>query len=223
MRHERKVGVTDRLSVLVVDDHQLVLEAVRAALEGESEIHVVGEALSGQEALALAERLRPDVVLLDLGMPGMDGMRCLVELKDILPETRVVVLTGRDDPDLAEDVLSHGASAFVSKHVDPSHLAAVLREVVDGTIVSHVVQTSGQRRERAAREAGLTERELVVLAALAAGGSNKQIAFQLHVSEQAVKYHLTNIYRKLDTANRVETLVRASDLGLVDTRTPVGV
>ena len=215
--------MTDRLSVLVVDDHQLVLEAVRAALESEDEIHVVGEALSGAEALALAERLRPDVILLDLGMPGMDGMRCLVELKAALPNAQVVVLTGQDDPDLAGEALSRGASAFVSKHVDPRHLAAVLREVVDGTIVSHVVQTIGQRRERAARDAGLTERELVVLAALAEGGSNKQIAYQLRVSEQAVKYHLTNIYRKLDTTNRVETLVRASDLGLVDARSPIGV
>jgi NarL family two-component system response regulator LiaR len=214
---------TDQLSVLVVDDHQLVLEAVRAALEHEEEIHVVGEALSGSEALRLAERLRPDIVLLDLGMPVMDGIRCLIELKAMLPDLHVVVLTGSDDPELAADVLSRGASAFVSKHVDPRHLAALLREVVDGTIVSHVVQTAGERRERAARDAGLTERELVVLAALAEGGSNKQIAFQLRVSEQAVKYHLTNIYRKLETGNRVETLVRASDLGLVNARSPVGV
>ena len=213
----------DRLSVLVVDDHQLVLEAVRAALETEDEIDVVGEALSGIEALAMADQTRPDVVLLDLGMPVMDGMRCLEELKQRLPATHVVVLTGRDDPDLAQDVLERGASAFVSKHVDPRHLAAVLREVVDGTVVSHVVQTGERRRERAAREAGLTQRELDVLAALAEGGSNKQIAFHLRVSEQAVKYHLTNVYRKLETTNRVETLLRATELGLVDANAPVTV
>jgi len=208
----------DRLRVLVVDDHQLVLEAVRAALQDEAEIEVVGEALSGREALVLVEATRPDVVLLDIGMPVMDGIECLDDIKARFPTTHVVVLTGNDDRDVAQDVLERGASAFVSKHIDPRDLAAVLRQVVDGTVLSSLVHSGENRSERAAREAGLTERETDVLAALAEGWSNKQIAFQLHVGEQAVKYHLTNVYRKLETANRVEALRRATELGLVDSR-----
>ena len=207
----------ERLRVLVVDDHQLVLEAVRAALQDESEIEVVGEALSGREALVLVEGTRPDVVLLDIGMPVMDGIQCLNSIKARFPATHVVFLTGNDDREVAQDVLEQGASAFVSKHIDPRDLAAVLRQVVDGTVLSSLVH-SEPRSERAARAAGLTERETDVLGALAGGLSNKQIAVELHVSEQAIKYHLTNIYRKLQTANRVEALRRATELGLVDAR-----
>lgn len=205
----------DRLRVVVVDDHRLVLEAVRAALQDEAEIEIVGEALSGAEALVTVERLRPDVVLLDIGMPVMDGIECLDEIRVLFPATRVVVLTGSDDPELAHDVLELGANAFVSKHIDPGDLAAVLRQVVDGTVLSNPVFPGERRSERAAREAGLTDREKDVIAALAKGWSNKQIAFELRVSEQAVKYHLTNLNRKLHTANRVEALRRATELGLV--------
>jgi DNA-binding NarL/FixJ family response regulator len=208
----------DRLRVLVVDDHRLVLEAVRAAMKNEEEIEVVGEALSGPEALALVDRVRPDVVLLDLRMPGMDGIECLERIKERSPQTHVVVLTGSEDRDLAHEVLERGASAFVSKQVDPRDLAAILRQVVDATVLSSLVSLGERRSERAAREAGLTEREAEVLAALAEGGSNKQIGLELGVGEQAVKYHLTNLYRKLETANRVETLRRAAELGLVHPR-----
>ena len=204
--------------MLVVDDHQLVLEAVRAALQDEAEIEVVGEALSGREALTLVERTRPDIVLLDIGMPVMNGLECLEQITSRFPSTRVAVLTGSDDPDLARDVLERGASAFVTKHIDPQDLAAVLRQIVEGTVLSHLPSAGEGRGERSAREAGLTEREREVLRSLAGGRSNKQIAHELHVSEQAVKYHLTNLYRKLHTANRVEALRRASELGLVDTR-----
>ena len=208
----------ERVRVLVVDDHQLVLEAVRAALEDEPEIEVVGEARSGREALALVEQTRPDVVLLDVGMPVMDGIECLEEMGTRYPSTHVAFLTGNDDPELGQDLLARGASAFVSKHVDPRDLAAVLRQIVDGTVLSSLAVVSERRSERSAREAGLTARERDVLAALAEGRSNKQIALHLHVSEQAVKYHLTNLYRKLKTANRVEALARAAELGLVDSR-----
>ena len=207
----------ERLRLLVVDDHRLVLEAVRAALEDEPGIEVVGEALSGAKALELLERTRPDVVLLDVGMPVMDGVQCLVEILARAPEVRVVVLTGHDDPVLAQETLSRGASAFVSKHIDPGDLAAVLRQVVEGTVLSSTAGVGERRADRAARQSGLTAREADVLAALAEGWSNKQIARHLHVGEQAVKYHLTNVYRKLGTANRVETLRCANELGLVDT------
>ena len=205
----------DRLRVLVVDDHQLVLEAVRAALKDEPEIEVVGEARSGREALALVEAQRPDVVLLDVRMPGMDGIECFDEMRTRFPRTHVVFLTGSDDRELAQDVLERGARAFVSKHVDPDDLAAILRQIVEGTVWTSLVTPDHDRSARAAKRAGLTEREAEVLTALAEGMSNKQIGLELGVGEQAVKYHLTNLYRKLETANRVEALRRATELGLV--------
>jgi len=210
-----------QLRLLVVDDHQLMLEAVRSALAGEDEIDVVGEARSGYEALVLARDTAPDLVLLDLRMPGMDGVQVLDELKKRFPDVRVVALSGSDDEELTREVLARGASAFVSKSVDPRDLAAVLRQVAEGTVTSNVVESGERRSERAAREAGLTERESEVLAGLAEGRSNKQIALQLRVSEQAVKYHLTNVYRKLRTSGRVDALRRANELGLVDTRAPL--
>ncbi|HET9673539.1 MAG TPA: response regulator transcription factor [Gaiellaceae bacterium] len=210
-----------QLRLLVVDDHQLMLEAIRSALAGEDEIDVVGEARSGYEALVLARDAAPDIVLLDLRMPGMDGVQVLEELRKRFPSVRVVALSGSDDEELTREVLARGASAFVSKSVDPRDLAAVLRQVAEGTVTSNVIESGERRSERAAREAGLTERESEVLAGLAEGRSNKQIALQLRVSEQAVKYHLTNVYRKLSTSGRVEALRRANELGLVDTRAPL--
>ena len=208
----------DRLRVLVVDDHQLVLEAVRAAFNDEPEIEIVGEARSGKQALALVESLLPDVVLLDIRMPGMDGVECFDEMLERFPRTHVVFLTGSEDRELAQEVLERGASAFVSKHIDPEDLAAMLRQIVQGTVWTSVVTAGEDRAARAAKKAGLTERETEVLAALAEGRSNKQIGLALGVGEQAVKYHLTNLYRKLETANRVEALRRAAELGLVRSR-----
>jgi DNA-binding NarL/FixJ family response regulator len=207
-----------QLRLLVVDDHQLMLEAIRSALAGEDEIAIVGEARSGYEALVLARDVAPEIVLLDLRMPGMDGIQVLEELKKRFPNVRVVALSGTDDEELTRDVLMRGASAFVSKSLDPRDLAAVLRQVAEGTVTAGVVERADRRSERAAREAGLTERETEVLAGLAEGQSNKQIALELRVSEQAVKYHLTNVYRKLKTSGRVEALRRANELGLVNTR-----
>ena len=205
-----------QLQVLVVDDHQLVLEAVRAVLDDDGEIEIVGEALSGPEALGALERELPDVVLLDLRMPGMNGLECLDEIKARFPTVHVVFLSGNEDEELALEALERGASAFVSKNIEPRDLSAVLRQVVEGSVMSSLGTAAEPRGERAAKKAGLTKREGEVLAALAEGLSNKQIARQLHVSEQAVKYHLTNVYRKLETPNRVEALRRATVLGLVD-------
>jgi len=206
----------DRVQVLVVDDHQLVLEAVRAVLDDDGGVEIVGEALSGPEALAILERERPDVVLLDLRMPGMSGLECLDEIRERFPAVRVVFLSGSEDGELALEALERGASAFVSKNVEPRDLSAVLRQVVEGSVLTSLAMAIEPRGARAAKEAGLTAREGEVLAALAEGRSNKQIARQLRVSEHAIKYHLTNVYRKLETPNRVEALRRATVLGLVD-------
>jgi DNA-binding NarL/FixJ family response regulator len=208
----------NRLRVVVVDDHQLVLEAVRAALMDEKEIEIVGETTHGREAPAIAAREAADIVLLDLRMPDVDGLALIEELVGSGGRLKVVVLSGVDDPDAARQSLERGASAFVFKHIDPRDLAATLRQVAEGTVFSHNVGAPEDRRERAARGVGLTPREGEILTALGTGKANKQIAFDLGVTEQAVKYHLTNVYRKLGATNRVEALRLAGERGLLETR-----
>lgn len=208
----------NRLRVVVVDDHQLVLEAVRAALMDEEEIEIVGETTHGLEAPAIAAREAADIVLLDLRMPDVDGLALIEELVGGGGRLKVVVLSGVDDPDAARQSLERGASAFVFKHIDPRDLAATLRQVAEGTVFSHNVGAPEDRREAAARGVGLTRREAEILTALGTGKANKQIAFDLGVTEQAVKYHLTNVYRKLGAQNRVEALRLAAERGLLETR-----
>ena len=141
----------------MVDDHQLVLEAVRAVLDDDGGIEIVGEALSGAEALGMLEREQPDVVLLDLRMPGMTGLECLDEIRERFPAVRVVFLSGSEDDELALEALERGASAFVSKNVEPRDLSAVLRQVVEGSVLSSLGLTVEPRGARAAKKAGLTD------------------------------------------------------------------
>lgn len=208
-----------RLRVVVVDDHQLVLEAVRAALMGEEEIEIVGETTHGLEAPALAARAAADIVLLDLRMPDVHGLSLIEEI--VAGGAKVVVLSGGEDPDAARQSLERGASAFVFKHIDPRDLAATLRQVEEGTVFSQHLGAPEDRREIAARGIGLTRREGEILTALGTGKANKQIALDLGVTEQAVKYHLTNVYRKLGAQNRVEALRLAAERGLIETRLQV--
>jgi DNA-binding NarL/FixJ family response regulator len=184
---------------------------------GEEEIEIVGETIHGREAPGLAARTAADIVLLDLRMPDVDGLSLIEEIV-AGGRTKVVILSGVDDPDAARQSLERGASAFVFKHIDPRDLAAALRQVAEGTVFSHNVGAPEDRREVAARGVGLTRREGEILTALGTGKANKQIAFELGVTEQAVKYHLTNVYRKLGAQNRVEALRLATERGLLETR-----
>lgn len=196
------------LRVLVADDHQLMLEAVRLALGEQDDIVIVGEAKRGREVLPKIASTDPDVVLLDVRMPEMDGLTCLDLIRKRFPLIKVVMLSGSEDPDIIEAALRRGASAFVTKQIDPRDLASAIRQAVDGT----VFQSFGSAEEApvsAAKAAGLTDKELTVLRAVAKGLSNKHIASELWVSEQTIKFHLTNIYRKLDVANRTEAVHHA--------------
>jgi DNA-binding NarL/FixJ family response regulator len=203
-----------RLKVLIVDDHSLILSAVRAMLSHEQDIEVVAEADSGEKVLPLVGQTGPDAVLLDVRMPGMDGLRVLEKLRDKYPSVAVVMLSGIDDPALVRAALERGASAFVLKHVDPRDLGSALRQSVTGTIfrpldLLNVAQSAFE-------ETGLTKRELSILEELPAGGSNQQIAKRLFLAEQTVKFHLTNIYRKLGVSTRTEALHFAYEKGLVE-------
>ena len=204
-----------RLKVLVVDDHRLMLEAIRVQLEREDDISVVGCVDSGETVVALVGQTGPDVVLLDVRMPGMDGLTVLEQLQARYPSIAVVMLSGIEDPALVRAALERGAAAFVLKGIDPRDLAGAVRQVTRGTIF-RALDRPRVGTLSALEEAGLSPRELSILKALESGGSNREIAERLFVAEQTVKFHLTNIYRKLGVSSRTEAVHYAYEHGLVE-------
>lgn len=193
------------LKVLVADDHRLMVEAIRLALDEDDDIEVVGEATDGTQVLPLVGRTNPDVVLLDVRMPGMDGLTCLDRLRKNYPAVTVVMLSGQDDPETIRSALDRGATSFIAKKVDPRDLASALRLAAQGAVY-HAVEDLGEALESEAGRAGLTASEQRVLEALARGLSNKEIAAELWLTQQTIKFHLTNIYRRLGVANRTEAI-----------------
>jgi DNA-binding NarL/FixJ family response regulator len=204
------------LKVLVADDHPLILQGLRRALEACDDIDVVGEARTGTEVLPLVERRRPDVVVLDLHMPGMDGAACIAEIKRTSPEVKAIVLSASDERASIESATSAGASAYVIKSVSSVDIPALIRQVAAGYTVFQAPSDPGDAAAQdAASEPGLTERELTILAAVASGLTTKAISGELWVSEHTVKFHLTNIYRKLGVRNRSGAVRYAYEHGLV--------
>jgi len=204
-----------RSRVLLADDHRLILDSVRSSLEDSGEFEVVGEAMNGTEVLALVKKTHPDVVVLDIRMPGMDGLVCLDQIKKRNPEIKVIVLSASTDQKLIENVLKRGASAYIVKSVNPVDLPSAIRQAVDETVFT-AIGLPDDNSATAAKSAGLTARELAILTALAQGKSNAAIAKEFWVAPQTVKFHLTNIYRKLNVANRTEAARYAYQQGLVE-------
>ena len=202
------------IRLLLADDHALVLQAVRFALESYPEIEIVAEAKSGSEVLPRVAEAHPDVVLLDIRMPGLDGLQLLDRLGEQYPETKVVILSGVDEPEVAAEALRRGARAFLGKGIDPAEVAPVLRQVSEGAVLSESFGCAEANGVRAADEYGLTTREREILERVATGRSNKQIAGEFWLSEQTIKYHLTNVYRKLGVSSRTEAARFAYDHGL---------
>jgi DNA-binding NarL/FixJ family response regulator len=206
-----------RLKVLVADDHELMLEAIRIALaQAPDEFEVVATTSRGPQVLPLVGQTQPDIVLLDLRMPGMDGLTCLELLRKRHPDVKAVVLSGVEDETVVRSAFTRGAAAFIRKHIDPRDLPAALRQAVDGTVVHQLFGEVQPTEAAATKELGLSERELSILAALADGKSNKQIAQEFWLAEQTVKFHLTNVYRKLRVSTRTEAVRQAYQLGLLE-------
>jgi DNA-binding NarL/FixJ family response regulator len=201
--------------VLIADDHRLMVEGTKQALERAGGFEVVGEAVNGVQVLPLVRRLKPELVLLDLRMPQMDGLTCLSKIRKEFPDVKVAILSVSQDPEVIQTALKRGASAYIVKSIDPEDLSAALRQALDGNVFTTAGVTEDPG-ERAARDAGLTDRELVIVRAVARGLSNEAIAKELWVAEQTVKFHLTNIYRKLGVSNRTEAARYAFEQGLVD-------
>jgi DNA-binding NarL/FixJ family response regulator len=164
--------------------------------------------------LPLVGQTDPDIVLLDVRMPGIDGLTILERLRERHPKVRVAMLSAVDDPTVVKAALSRGASAFIVKHIDPRDLAAAVRQAIDGAVFQPLGLLENSNGD--GNDAGLSKRELTILQALQSGLSNKQIAKELFLAEQTVKFHLTNIYRKLGVSSRTEAVRYAYEHGLVE-------
>jgi DNA-binding NarL/FixJ family response regulator len=202
------------MRVVIADDHRLVLDGIRRALEADGDFEIVGETQTGTQVLPLVARTSPDLVLLDVRMPHMDGLACLDEIRRRHPDVKVVMLSASSSSELVEAALRRGAAAYIVKTVDPDDLPATLRQALEGNVHTTVGVDTGERA--GAKALGLTERELTILGALARGLSNDEIAKEFWVAPQTVKFHLTNIYRKLGVKNRTEATRLAYQHGLVE-------
>lgn len=204
-----------KTKVLIADDHPLVRSGVRRALEEEHDIEVVGEATNGAKVLPLIGQTGPDLVVLDISMPQLDGLACLDQIRKRYPDVKVVILSASGDPDRVQAALARGATAYVLKSVDVRDLASALRQAIEGT----VFQALGVQQDsdgELAGSAALTKRETAILKAVARGLTNQAIGREFWVSEQTVKFHLRNIFRKLEVSSRTEAARYAFEHGLVE-------
>jgi NarL family two-component system response regulator LiaR len=203
------------MRVLIADDHRLMLDGIRRALEDDGGFDIVAETMNGTQVLPLVSRTKPDLVLLDVRMPNMDGLACLDEIRRRHPDIKVVMLSASTSQEMVETALRRGAAAYIVKSIDPSDLASTLRQAVDRNVFS-AYGVGDASDSSSAKAAGLTDREISILKALARGSSNEQIAKEFWVAQQTVKFHLTNIYRKLGVKNRTEAIRHAYKLGFVE-------
>jgi NarL family two-component system response regulator LiaR len=221
----------EQISVLIVDDHAVVRKGVRGYLEAQPDITIAGEAGSGEEAVRLAAEHQPDVILMDLVMPDMDGVEATRRVRQVSPGSQVIVLTSYHEDDHIFPAIKAGALSYLLKNVRPEELAAAVRAaargeaVLDSPVATRVLQemreslatgklaTSQPAAQPLAEP--LSERELEVLELVAQGLTNAEIAARLFIAHGTVKRHINNIYGKLQVRHRTEAIARARDLGLL--------
>ena len=220
----------DVIRTLVVDDHELARESLKYMLQDAAGIEVIGEAHNGQEALLQCSRLQPDLVLMDVRMPEMDGLTATRELKGRHPKISVLMLTMHDNPDYLLEALKAGASGYVLKDAEEEEVVSAVRQVRDGEspmdpkLSARLLRrlASGQEaRPRPRKTEGppvqsLTRRESEVLQLLKLGYTNRQIAGELYVSVGTVKNHVEHIIQKLGVSDRTQAVVRSLEMGLLE-------
>ncbi len=213
-----------RIRILVVDDENVVREGFVAILKLQEDMQVVGEALDGIQAVQVARKTKPDVVLLDLAMPKQDGLTTIPQLKELLPETRILVLTGTAESDRVFQALKSGALGFLLKDATRAQLLQAIREVANGqasihpSIAVRVIQEIDHPAHLLYTVDPLTPRELETLKLIARGMSNQEIAQELHVSERTVAKYVSSVLEKLQLANRTQAALYAIREGLTEPR-----
>lgn len=206
--------------ILVADDHPLVLMGIKSALRADGGFEVLGAARSGAEVLPLVARLRPDVVLLDQRLPKLDGIGCLDRIRAQHPAVKVIILSMFGEPERVENAFAHGASGYIVKSIDAADLGPAIRQAIEGTAYHPSAFIAEHSGNSAAKSVGLTERELTIVKAIARGLSNDAVAKELWITEQTVKFHLTNVYRKIGVRNRTEAARWTYAQGLFDDLSP---
>jgi two-component system NarL family response regulator len=204
---------TGQARVLLVDDHALFRTGVANIINHEPDLRVVAEAGNGVEALAAYERVRPDVMLLDLRMPIMEGVEVVRRVRDSDPSARVIVLTTYDTDDEISQALKAGAKAYVLKDIAATELVSCIRDVLAGK--TYIAPAAAAKLAETVTRVQLTPRELAALRLLADGKANKEIAAELNISERTVKTHLEHLFEKLGVTSRTEAVKVATRRGLV--------
>jgi len=217
--------MADKIRVMIVDDHPLFREGLRRVLEEEEDLVVEAEVADGEQAIVLARDIRPDVVLLDINLPSMDGLQVTREITTSLPETAVINLTAYHDEEQIIRAINAGASAYYPKEVTPDKLIFAVRQVstgrhviddrvlsrseVNAWLIEHSARFAPLGVADDARLVPLSAREMEILQHVARGSSNKEIAHELQISQQTVKNHISSILRKLNVKDRTEAAIYA--------------
>jgi DNA-binding NarL/FixJ family response regulator len=204
------------IKVVIVDDHHVVRRGLMFFLKTQKDIEIIGEAANGEEAVQLVEKLHPDVVLMDLVMPVMDGIEATKKIKELSPHTKVLILTSFSDQDHVIPAIRAGASGYQLKDIEPDQLVQAIKSIYKGEsqlhpkVASHVMTHlyQGESKEENLLDE-LTKREKEVLAEIAKGKSNKEIAATLMITEKTVKTHVSNILAKLNLADRTQAALYA--------------
>jgi NarL family two-component system response regulator LiaR len=214
--------MNDRISIILVDDHEVVRQGVRAFFEAHAEFEVVGEAKNGAEAVKLTEEHIPNVVLMDLIMPGMDGVEATRLIKNISPRTQIVVLTSYHEDEHIFPALQAGALSYLLKDVEMDDLAEAVKKAALGEAVLNphvaarvILEIQGNKENEFNPLSDLTNREMEILKLIADGSSNNEIANHLVISMHTVKGHVSNILSKLHLADRTQAAVYAWQKGVV--------
>ena len=210
------------MTVLIADDHPLVREALHRALEGEEDIEVVAEANDGEEAVKFASELKPNVAVMDIVMPKINGIEATKKIKEIAPDTAILILTAYDDDEYVLGLLDAGAAGYLLKSARGRDLVGAIRAIRSGESVLHPKIIAKLLKRATIAPAGehkasdlLSERESEILKLVTSGMSNKEIAENLFLSQRTIKAHLTNIFNKLNVASRSEAIVKGLQWGLV--------
>ena len=209
------------IQILIADDHPVVRDGLRAMLSTQPDFQVVGEAVNGAEAVQLATRLKPDVILLDLEMPDLDGVNALAQLRALNPQARVIIVTAYDTDERIVQAVVAGAQGYLLKGAPREEIFRAIRVVHEGgsllqpIVASKLMRHVSQQASQSAEIDSLTPREMEVLYLLAQGKSNKQIAAELVITERTTKFHVSSIFSKLEANNRTEAVKIAVQRGLV--------
>jgi len=210
------------IRVMLVDDHGMVREGLKYYLEVEDDIEVIGEAPDGREAAALAGKLQPDVILMDLMMPGVDGVEGTRLCLEASPNSKIVVLTSKAEDDMVLPAVRAGALSYLLKDVSASGLAAAIRAAAAGMPTLHPTAASKMMRQvqgdhaKQEKQARISPREMEVLSLIARGFGNKKIAKELFISERTVKTHVTHLLEKLELGDRTQLAIYAINNKLVE-------